>query len=155
MRSSSGGLCKAVVMWLLAGILGTGLLVFALVLLLHDTFRERDVTAVVNTTEDQRVREVLSLAQATQIDGHPWLLVALESDQKYDQAYLSKSAVAGHSGAHQTGRNRKQASPRAQFERGEAELRLIVVREGSSWKVRGFNVDSPALLKLRNDVQGD
>jgi hypothetical protein len=42
---------------------------------------------------------------------------------------------------------------RAQFERGEAELRLIVVRERDAWKIRGFNVNAPVPLKLRNEVQ--
>jgi hypothetical protein len=42
---------------------------------------------------------------------------------------------------------------RARFERGEAELRLLVVREGSNWRIRAFNVNSPALLKLRNDMR--
>jgi hypothetical protein len=79
---------------LCAGILGIGLLAFAMALLLQDMFRQRDVTAVVNTGDDQQVQEVLSLAEATQIAGQPWLLVAVESDQKYDQAYFSKSAVA-------------------------------------------------------------
>jgi hypothetical protein len=77
-----------------AGILGIGVLAFVIVMLLQEMFRQRNVTAVVNTGEDQEVREVLSLAQATQIAGRPWQLVALESDQKYDQAYFSKSAVA-------------------------------------------------------------
>src|SRR4030095_13347053 len=78
---------------LCAGILGIGLLAFAMVLLLQDMFRQRDVTAVVNTGDGQQVREVLSLAEATQIAGQPWLLVAVESDQKYDQAYFFKFAV--------------------------------------------------------------
>jgi hypothetical protein len=78
---------------LFAGVLGIGLLAFTAVYVLHEMFRERSVTAVV-TGEDQKTREVLSLAEATRIDGHPWLLVAVESDQKLDQAYYSKSAVA-------------------------------------------------------------
>ena len=36
---------------------------------------------------------------------------------------------------------------RAEFERGVAELRLIVVRERSGWKIRAFNVNSPVLAK--------
>jgi hypothetical protein len=79
---------------LFAGILGLGLLAFTTIYALREIFRDREVTAVVNTGEDQKIREVLSLAQATQIAGQPWLLVAVESDQKYDQSYYSKSAVA-------------------------------------------------------------
>ena len=37
---------------------------------------------------------MLSLGRATQIAGQPWLLVAVETDRKYDQAYFSKSSVA-------------------------------------------------------------
>ena len=76
------------------GILGIGLIAFTSVYALREMFRDRTVNAVVNTGEDQEIREVLSLAQATQIAGQPWLLVAVESDQKYDQSYYSKSAVA-------------------------------------------------------------
>lgn len=79
---------------LIAGVLGVGLLAFTTIYALREIFRDREVTAVVNTGEDQKIREVLSLAQATQIAGQPWLLVAVESDQKYDQSYYSKSAVA-------------------------------------------------------------
>jgi len=42
---------------------------------------------------------------------------------------------------------------RVRFERGEAEVRLIVVRERGAWKVRGFNVGAPVPLRPRNDVQ--
>jgi hypothetical protein len=36
---------------------------------------------------------------------------------------------------------------RAEFERGPAELRLLVVREHGAWRIRGFNVNSPVLAK--------
>ena len=79
---------------LFVGILGIGLLAFTSVYALREIFRDREVTAVVNTGEDQKIREVFSMGQAAQIAGQPWLLVAVESDQKYDQSYYSKSAVA-------------------------------------------------------------
>lgn len=79
---------------LLAGFLGIGVLAFTTFYALHAVFRERQATAVVNTDGQQQIQEVLSLGRATQVTGHPWLLVAVESDQKYDQAYFSKSSVA-------------------------------------------------------------
>ena len=79
---------------LLAGILGIGVLALTALYALRAVFRERQVTAVVNTDGQQRIQEVLSLGQATQIAGHPWLLVAVASDQTYDRAYFSKSSVA-------------------------------------------------------------
>jgi hypothetical protein len=36
---------------------------------------------------------------------------------------------------------------RAEFERGDAELRLLVVRERGAWRIRGFNVNSPVLAR--------
>ncbi|HEU4692764.1 MAG TPA: hypothetical protein VFS23_30585, partial [Vicinamibacterales bacterium] len=66
---------------LLAGILGIGVLALTALYALRAVFRERQVTAVVNTDGQQRIQEVLSLGQATQIAGHPWLLVAVASDQ--------------------------------------------------------------------------
>jgi hypothetical protein len=79
---------------LLAGVLGIAVLAFTAVLALNAMFRERHVTAVVNTDGQQQVQEVLSLGHAAQIIGHPWLLVAVESDQTYDQRYFSKSSSA-------------------------------------------------------------
>jgi hypothetical protein len=79
---------------MVAGILATGLLVFTMVYVVREILRDRNVSAVVNTDKDQGIREELSLAGVAQIHGHPWLLVAVESDQKYAQTYFSKSAVA-------------------------------------------------------------
>jgi hypothetical protein len=83
---------------LFAGVLGVGALAFIAFFALHAMFREREVTAVVNTDDPQETHEVLSLGRATQITGHPWLLVAVESDQKYDRAYFSKSVAARNYG---------------------------------------------------------
>lgn len=77
-----------------AGILSLTFLTFAAFYAINDMFRDREVRAVVNTDGEQRIQESLSLGGATQITGHPWLLAPLESDQKYDHAYFSKSAVA-------------------------------------------------------------
>lgn len=44
---------------------------------------------------------------------------------------------------------------RAEFERGEAELRLLLVRERGAWKIRGFNVNSPALARGGNEVRAE
>ena len=79
---------------MVAGVAGLGVLLFVIVLGLQAVFAERQVTAVVNTDDQQEIHEQLSLGTATQISGHPWLLVAVESDQQYDRAYFSKSSVA-------------------------------------------------------------
>jgi hypothetical protein len=79
---------------LLVGILGVGVLAISAVYALNAVFGERRVTAVVNPGGEQQVQEVLSLGHATQITGHPWLLVAVSSDQTYDREYYSKSSVA-------------------------------------------------------------
>jgi hypothetical protein len=79
---------------LFAGVLAIGVLAFTAFYGLRAMFREREIVAVVNTDQQQEIREILTLGRATQITGHSWLLVPVESDQKYDQAYFSKSAVA-------------------------------------------------------------
>jgi hypothetical protein len=79
---------------LVAGVLSLIILTFAAVYILKETLREREVTAVVTKDTERHVRESMALGSAVQIAGHPWLLVPLESDQKYDQDYFSKSAVA-------------------------------------------------------------
>ena len=40
---------------------------------------------------------------------------------------------------------------RAEFERGAAELHLIVVRERGGWRIRAFNVNSPVLARPSDD----
>jgi hypothetical protein len=42
---------------------------------------------------------------------------------------------------------------RAEFERGVAELRLLVVRERGAWKIRGFYVNSPIPAKSLDEVR--
>jgi hypothetical protein len=79
---------------LAAGALSLIVLMFGFVYIAKEIVSERDVRAVVNTDAEQRIQESLSVGRATKIIGHPWLLVALESDQRYDQTYFSKSAVA-------------------------------------------------------------
>ena len=56
-------------MILLAGILGVGILAFTAVYALNAIFRERQVTAVVNTDGQQQIQEVLSSGRATQYHG--------------------------------------------------------------------------------------
>jgi hypothetical protein len=41
---------------------------------------------------------------------------------------------------------------RTEFERGPAEIRLLLVREAGGWKIRAFNVNSPALMKQFNSA---
>jgi hypothetical protein len=79
---------------LFAGVLAIGALTISAVYALRAIFREREVVAVVNTAEQGGIRETLALGRATQIRGHSGLLVAVESDQEYDQAYFSKSTAA-------------------------------------------------------------
>jgi hypothetical protein len=77
-----------------AGLLAIAVLVFAAYEISKDIFREREVRAVVNTNDSAIIQESLALGQATEVHGHPWLLAPIESDQKYDQSYYSKAAVA-------------------------------------------------------------
>jgi len=42
---------------------------------------------------------------------------------------------------------------RAEFERGEAELRLLLVRERGVWRIRAFNVNSPVLARPLDSIQ--
>jgi len=42
---------------------------------------------------------------------------------------------------------------RAEFERGQAEVRLLIVRERGVWRIRGFNVNSPVLGRPLDPLQ--
>jgi hypothetical protein len=77
-----------------AGVLSLIGLAIAVVHLLRWEFRDRNVQAVVNTDQKQKIDESLSLGRFQNIPGHPWLLLPLESDQTYEQGSFSKSASA-------------------------------------------------------------
>lgn len=62
--------------------------------MLREVTRERAVDAVVNTETGQYIDQSTTLGTPQEIAGHPWLLVPLESDQHYDQAYFSKDTTA-------------------------------------------------------------
>ena len=76
------------------GVVALICLAIVAVQLLRSPFRDRDVRAVVNTDQKQQVDESLSLGSPQNIPGNPWVLLPLESDQKYDQGSFSKSAQA-------------------------------------------------------------
>ena len=58
---------------LFAGVLAIGVLAFTAFYGLRAMFREREIVAVVNTDQQQEIREILTLGGATQITGHSWL----------------------------------------------------------------------------------
>lgn len=77
-----------------AGLLAILVVIVSSYYMLKAAIRERAVDAVVNTDGGQRIEQAFALGSANQIAGHPWLLVPLESDQHYDQAYFSKTTNA-------------------------------------------------------------
>jgi len=56
--------------------------------------RVRHVDALVNTDSTRHVEETLSLESGTRINGQPWMLVGLSSEQDYEHGSFSKSAEA-------------------------------------------------------------
>lgn len=77
-----------------AGVLAIVVVLVSGYFVIKASMRERAVDAVVNTDTEQRIEQAFALGSPSQIAGHPWMLVPLESDQRYDQAYFSKSTNA-------------------------------------------------------------
>lgn len=78
-------------------IFGAGVVVLILGLIagyymLREMTRERVVETVIDTDKSERIEQSFGLGAATQIAGHPWLLVPMESDQHYDRGSFSKDA---------------------------------------------------------------
>jgi len=77
---------------MVAGILAIGVLIFAGNHIFQDITRERYTRNIVNVAEDQSVDEKWELGRLYKIDGTPYALVPLTSDQSYTQSYYSKSS---------------------------------------------------------------
>jgi hypothetical protein len=77
-----------------AGIVLIGVLVFAALKIGQEVFRTREVRNVVNVEQGAGMKESLSLAHGQRIRGQTCLMVAMQSDQDYQQAYFKKSTKA-------------------------------------------------------------
>lgn len=76
-----------------AGIMAVLTLCLSLIMISTDVYGTRSVRNVVNTDEDI-AKERLSIAESERICGTDSFLLALRSDQSYQQSYYSKSASA-------------------------------------------------------------
>ena len=75
-----------------AGVLAIGVLGFASYKIYKDVRRERTSRNIVKVTENQSVDEKWRLGYLTKIEGSPYLMIPLYSDQSYAQSYYSKSS---------------------------------------------------------------
>ena len=87
----------------IGGVVAFGFAVVAAAFMFVSKTRERTVYTVVNTDREQQIEQSVGLRSAIRIAGHPWMLVPLESDQRYDQAYSSKNASAARNYAFVSG----------------------------------------------------
>ncbi len=79
---------------LVAGVLAIGVLCFAGYGIFRETTRERQVRNIVNVADESDVDEKWRLGYMKGIDGSPYLMIPLHSDQSYAQSYYSKSSYS-------------------------------------------------------------
>ena len=156
-------------------IFGAGALMFVLGSILayqflEDVTRDRSVDAVVNTDTQQNIEQSFGLGTVSRIEGHPWLLVPLESDQHYDQVYFSKDATAARNYAFMSGSlETRWLYPHSRFliveanqvsrgDYGESAPTVFVsfevVQQDTNGDRRLTPEDSPSLVFTRPDGTG-
>jgi hypothetical protein len=79
---------------MLAGVLAVGVLGFAGYKIFRETTREREVRNIVNVTDETDSDEKWRLGYLQDVDGTPYLMIPLYSDQSYAQSYYSKSSYS-------------------------------------------------------------
>lgn len=77
---------------MIAGVLGIGVLAFAGYQIFAEIARERDVRTIVNVQEENDIKEKWQLGYMSKIQGSPYVMIPLNSDQRYAQSYYSKSS---------------------------------------------------------------
>ncbi len=77
---------------MVAGLLAIGVLMFAAYQIFKETIRERGVTGIVNIEASAEVKEKWQLGYLSSIQGTPFVMIPLSSDQQYSQSYYDKSA---------------------------------------------------------------
>jgi CRISPR/Cas system CMR-associated protein Cmr1 (group 7 of RAMP superfamily) len=79
---------------LVAGILAIGVICFAGYGIFQETTRERQVRNIVNVADKTDLDEKWRLGYLKDVDGTPYLMIPLHSDQSYAQSYYSKSSYS-------------------------------------------------------------
>lgn len=78
--------------FMIAGVLAIGVLAFAGYKIIKDVTRERNIRNILNVQEKNNVKEKWQLGYMSSIQGSPYVMIPLNSDQSYAQSYYSKSS---------------------------------------------------------------
>ncbi len=76
----------------ITGVLAIGLMAFVGYKFAKDMSRERSTRNIVNVQEDNNLKEKWKLGYMSDIEGSPYVMIPLNSDQSYAQSYYSKSS---------------------------------------------------------------
>ena len=80
------------IVWMVAAVLVICVLIIAAgYKIFHDATRETDVRNIVNVTDKTDLDEKWRLGYLKDVDGTPYLMIPLNSDQSYTRSYYSKS----------------------------------------------------------------
>lgn len=90
---------------MVAGVLAIGVLAFAGYKIVGDATRERRTHNIVNVQEDKAIEEKWKLGYMSHIQGSPYVMIALNSDQSYAQSYYGKSTSSARNYLFINGRN--------------------------------------------------
>lgn len=82
---------NALVLMATGGILATGVLAFAVTIIFRDVTKERNTRDIVNVQEESNVQQKWQLGYMSTIQGSPYVMIPLNSNQSSAQSYYSKS----------------------------------------------------------------
>jgi hypothetical protein len=77
---------------MIAGLLAIGVLAFGEYNIYSETTRDRNIRNIVNVQEGAEVEEKWQLGYLSKVQGTPYVMIPLNSDQSYAQSYYSKSS---------------------------------------------------------------
>ncbi len=84
---------------MVAGVLAIGVLSFAGYKIIKDVTRERSTLNIVNFQEENTEKENWQFGHLSIIQGSPYVMIPLKSDQSYAQSYYT---IASHPHLHET-----------------------------------------------------
>ncbi len=82
------------IVWLVVGFLAIGILIFAGYEVYLQKTRDRNTRNIINIQQEADLQEQWQLGLMEEVEGTPYVMIPLISEQHYDQSYYGKSSLS-------------------------------------------------------------